>query len=70
MAIMNFTSSTVFLTAFIMALTKNNFGIESPTKISTNHTELEEKGWTTKNMGATFRELEGRRQQEEAVSVA
>ena len=53
-----------------MALTKNNFGIESPTKISTNHTELEEKGWTTKNMGATFRELEGRRQQEEAVSVA
>ena len=40
MAIINFTSSAVFLTAFIMTLTKNDFGIEPLTKISTNHIEL------------------------------
>ena len=36
MANINFTPSTVFLTTFIMTLSKNDFGIEPLTKISTN----------------------------------
>jgi hypothetical protein len=42
-----------------MTLTENNLGIEPLTKISTNHIELQEKGWTVKNMGATYSEWEG-----------
>ncbi|MDQ6862628.1 MAG: hypothetical protein M3044_02270 [Thermoproteota archaeon] len=38
----DFTSSPVFHTTFIMALTKNNFGIQPLTKISTSHSELME----------------------------
>jgi hypothetical protein len=38
--IIDLTPPTVFLTTFIMTLTKTNFGIEPLTKISTNHIEL------------------------------
>ncbi len=36
-----------------MTLTKNDFGIEPLTKISTNHIELYGKGWIAKNMEAS-----------------
>jgi hypothetical protein len=38
--IINFTSSSVFLTALIMALTKDNFGMQPLSYIPGNHREL------------------------------
>jgi hypothetical protein len=40
MTIINLTPPTVFLAAFIMTFTKNDFGIETLTKIPANHIEL------------------------------